>query len=259
MMLASCSKEEILVVNDYDNERLIIDGFLTSDLETQSFKVSLANNIGDSSIYPMTDISATISGNSLSYDFELVDSNYMQSLIPFQAIPGLVYTIDYCYKGICGSKDFLIPAAITAESAYYAQIPVSNNILSLDIDLTLSSNVDQWCRLEVYQLDSVLAGDSMWSHLPHPVYDVFEVRNSSSEHYIIEEVIPDFGIGLSSSTFKIFCYSLSSETGEYLSSLDVFMNGEFTGSQYQNPPNYFDDGTLGLYYGTVVDSVYLQY
>ncbi|MFT4601183.1 MAG: hypothetical protein ACI857_001361 [Arenicella sp.] len=258
--ITSCNQEEIIVVTNFEEDRLIFDGFLTNEIETQYFKVSVANNLGDSTTYAVSDILFSINSASEYIPFNLVNGNTMQSQFPFKAWPDTTYTIDYCYKGVCGEKDFMMPRLISIEDAL--PVDLENFIQTnfpIDLSISFGSSLNQWCRLDVYELDSVHLGDSLWSLQPHPVYDVFEVNNSSSEYYIQSDLLPATGFNQGPTFLKLKCYSLSQETGEYLNRLNTFMTGEFTGSQYQNPPYYFDDGTLGLIYGTVLDSVYISY
>jgi len=260
ILFTSCNQEEILVVTNYDEDRLVIDGFLTAESEIQTFKVDLANNIGDSTTQAVSNVSFSVSSASEYIPFNLQNGNTLVSQFAFQAYPDTIYTLDYCYDGVCGKKEFTVPHQVSIDSAFPNQLTLINSSIKSELGIHLTSSYDQWARLEAYKLDSVnMTGDSIWTLQQHPIYDVIQVTASSNSLYIVENFVPGKDGQADSIDVKIICYALSSETGQYLYDLNNFMTGEFTGSQYQNPPNYFDDGTLGLFYGTVLDSIYISY
>ena len=91
-LLASCTEPYALQSNNYENA-LVIEAILTNELKHQEVKLTRTYKLGDRESEVETGAIVKIFGDDGSvYEFEEIDGIY-KSILEFQAIPNLFYTL----------------------------------------------------------------------------------------------------------------------------------------------------------------------
>ncbi len=254
LIFLSCDPEKPVPVSDFDEKQLVVEGFFTDDTIQQELNVSLVNNIGDSTLVPVENFNLKLSTISQQYPFDLIGGTKAVSQTAFAGQEYGIYELQFCYEGVCYKKDLEMPVKpiINSFEVTATQFDSTNvgNQENLDVNLTVAKS--QYVRYELFRMNT--AGlDTAWELMQQPFYWVTEVVQGSYDYRLNERHLEHHKFtDLEGVMIKV--YSLSDETGEYLQRLQSFVQAEFTGSQYQNPPYFYPGNVHGIVYGTSVDS-----
>lgn len=253
--MTACQNQSPIPTTDFEDEKLVVNGMITDSLQTQIIKVGLVGNLGDTSSVPIdiNDFSLSVSQGSSTYPFYAINGNTYHSTTPFKGMTDSTYQLSFCYKGECVTKEFSIPANIdisnpTVIHSFSAQSGRD------EIHLTINSPKPQFIHYELYGNYNEELFDSTWIYLRQPIYNTTQVQAGTSTYYInqfssFHQYITGF------KALRIEIYAMTSQSVEFLNKLAYFMESNFTGSQYQNPPTYYDAEVYGMVYGTSVDTI----
>lgn len=252
--LLSCNSEQPVEVSNFSEQQLVVEGYFTDDVKKQEFNVSLVNNIGDSTLVSVDNFNLKMSTISQQFPFILENGTQSISESAFGGVEYGIYELQFCYEGICYKKDIEMPVKSVINSFEIT----ANNFDSLStgalerIDVNISVAKSQYLRYELFWMD-ILAGDTNWILMPQPIYWTTEVLQGSYDYQLNERHVEHHNVA-DRAGLMIKVYSLSKATGEYFEQLESFVQAEFTGSQYQNPPYFYPGRVHGIVYGTVIDS-----
>lgn len=251
LMFASCGQEVIVPAPEFEEEHIVVDGVITDSLEYQKLRVGYVNNIGDSAFVPIPfDMTFEMTGGGTTIPFNLVKGTHLVSSIPFKGLADSTYQIEFCEGGDCYQGTFTMPHSIAIDnfSVYETQVSGGYNIEGFYPTITVGS--DQYLRYEVFVARQ---SDTVWQYMQSPVYWTQPTQAGSYTYFLNQDHPLQYNF-FNDVAVKIIVYAIQSETADYLTDLKDFMELNFTGSQYQNPPLFFEGGAYGMVYGTSVDS-----
>ncbi len=260
--LIGCDKNSDFDLSDHTENKLVVEGYFTDQLEYQYFTATWTNNLGDEITEYVDDLSLEILGTGSDITFNYIENGVYESDIPFAGIPGALYEIKFIHDGIEHLISTKMPSPIDIVGSYTTNFNEwAEETYYPNLHITASCNENQYLGHEVFVLVQDSLPDSSWQKIDHPVYWVYEIHDSFSQN--IELTRPtlynsDYWFD-DGDVLKIKIFALSKDVGEYLIQLKEFMTSESVGSQYLNPPFYYSNEAYGLGYGTSFDSTYIYF
>ena len=254
MILLGCVPEKPVPISSFSEKQLVVEGYFTDEIKQHEFSVSLVNDIGDSTLLPVESFDLKLSSLTQQYPFDLVGGTKVVSQSAFSGDEYGIYELQFCYEGVCYKKEIEMPVKPVINSFQILNETTDTTMDAYfeDLDLNISVSKSQYLRYELFWLDE-FNGDTTWNFMPQPIYWTTKVVQGTYDYQLNEKHIDHHNLaGRQGLLIKV--YGLSNETGQYLQKLESFVQDEFTGSQYQNPPYFYPGRVHGMIYGTVVDS-----
>jgi hypothetical protein len=247
----SCEKGSEWQNDEFDENRLVISGLLSSIEETQEVQLSLMKQSLEDEFEYAKDAIVTVSGTNNTWEFVSDNENpgLYRSLEPFAAQEGITYTLRVVYKNEIYTAKSLTRKAVDFDPLVYSfgsATQYGNYYYIAYVAPTYWAI--QPCIYKV-ELD--------WSHLPLYYYATYDESHATLYYYTltsldVSEIFPPtnhFHAFPEGTKVKQTRYMINAEHENYIRALlmETTWNGGYFGTAHGNLPTNISNNGIGFW------------
>lgn len=243
-----CQKERI-IVNSQLVPKIIVNGYISDQFETQQFDLFYSSNINDTIIPPVLNAKIVFEQLGNTYQFTSNDSGIYTSTTPFSCLNGEKYSIKYDIDTSFLEMSYDMPESIQINEL---KIDSLNFYLALSIDVY--SPTHQYVILKVtdFFFDSLIPNNTWVETVDNTIIPIYEIQQGQNELLISNN---DFSALDSGRIVKIEASAISTKTAKYFMVLRNYYETIATSSLYVNPPHFYPNEFYGITYGLSTDTI----
>ncbi|MFK8037542.1 MAG: DUF4249 family protein [Crocinitomicaceae bacterium] len=248
LLVLGCNKHPI-VVNKQLAPKVIVNGYISDQVEFQTFDLFYSSNINDTIAPPILNASVELEQLGLTYSFIGNDSGTYASIIPFSCNNGEVFLVKYKVDTSILEMSHIMPEPINIDSV---KINFSNFYHSISIDLSTTAN--QYVILKVFDsfFDSITM-QTMWQEtVDNNNLPIYEIEPGQNELLISDNEFSSLDSG---KVIKIEAIAISNQVAQYLIALKEYSETIATSSLFVNPPRFYPNEFYGVTYGLSSDTI----
>lgn len=263
LVLFGCNKKPLNVnLTPHTEQKIVGEGFFTDSMMNHQFLFTLSNNLGKDNVIYADEVNLLVKTSGAIISFTRIDSGLFEADVPFKGEYGQDYTIQFSYKGTVHEVETKMPEPIVFNEYYFPEMDTFNNSIFVEnMSFNVSSDIEQYVKFDISTADpsQVSLEDTTWTEIQLPVYRVVKVPAGDSSVITLSLNNHErFNIN-DNDLIRLETSIISEDVGEYLLRLQNYVTSELINSQFYNPPYYYSNEAYGLGYGTIVDSVFMQY
>lgn len=249
ILFVGCQKKQINVHSQL-TPKIIVNGYISDQLETQTFELFYSSNINDIIKPPILNADIEFEQLGTTYQFIGNGSGRYSSSIPFSCVNDETFSVKYNIDTSFLQMNFLMPKAISITNL---SIDSSNYYLTFSINVY--TPIHQYATLKTYEfITDSTTSDSLWieNTLENsiPIYEIKPGQNILQ--YKANEYYTSLDTG---KIIKFEAIAISNQTAKYFLNLKNYYETVATSSLYVNPPRFYTNHFYGITYGLSTTSI----